>query len=111
MAYFDFARLRLSPNCRSGFKSRFRFDMNCRSQVLSLRLHPKAIGSFMPILELLPISNRDRSVLGGNTGYARGCCCVLLPMEWLFTLPMWLQSLNWGWCPLHLLMEYGSGRP
>ncbi|GMH24794.1 hypothetical protein Nepgr_026637 [Nepenthes gracilis] len=80
-----FARLRLSPNCRSGFKSRFRFDTNCRSQIASHMpisiavafdcIKPNAIGSFIPVLEL---SCRSRIVIG--FGLLAGFACAWEPV-------------------------------
>ncbi|GMH18540.1 hypothetical protein Nepgr_020381 [Nepenthes gracilis] len=61
MAYSSFAWVRLRPNCRSGFKSWFGFEMNCRSRIASHMPISFAVASDFPVLDLSCRSqNRDR---------------------------------------------------
>ncbi|GMH12874.1 hypothetical protein Nepgr_014715 [Nepenthes gracilis] len=61
MAYSSFAWVRLRPNCRSGFKSWFGFEMNCRSRIASHMPISFVVASDFPVLDLSCRSqNRDR---------------------------------------------------
>ncbi|GMH00991.1 hypothetical protein Nepgr_002830 [Nepenthes gracilis] len=61
LAVRSFAWVRLRPNCRSGFKSWFGFEMNGRSRIASHMPISFAVASDFPVLDLSCRSqNRDR---------------------------------------------------
>ncbi|GMH13980.1 hypothetical protein Nepgr_015821 [Nepenthes gracilis] len=100
------ARLRLSPNCRSGFKSRFGFEMKCRSRIASHM--PISIVSSFRLLQAerdgklyfprWELSCRSRIVIGVGP-LVVSLCALDFMAAFEITGPIWFHKgrFGFGW--------------